>query len=147
MNKVLLLGRLGAAPETRNLSETSSVTQANLATSERYTNKNGEKVETTEWHRLVIWNKSGEIFAQYLDKGSEVVVEGKMATRNYDDKDGIKRYVTEVIVSSWHFTGGSKMEQNGYQQQQTYQQQQQQQQQSPIQPSGPDPNFPSDLPF
>lgn len=141
MNKVFLLGRLGSDPETRHLSETSSVTQANLATSERYTNKNGEKVETTEWHRLVIWNKSGEIFAQYLNKGSEVMVEGKVVTRNYDDKDGIKRYATEIIVASWHFTGGSKMEQNGYQQSQ-----QQQSQQSPMQP-GPDPNYPDDLPF
>jgi len=141
MNKVFLLGRLGSDPETRQLSETSSVTQANLATSERYTNKNGEKVESTEWHRLVVWNKSGEIFAQYLDKGSEVMVEGKVVTRNYEDKDGIKRYTTEIIVSSWHFTGGSKMENNGFQQSQ-----QQPNQQSSMQP-GPDPNYPDDLPF
>lgn len=110
MNRINLLGRLGKDPETRHISDTASVTQASLATSEKYTNKNGEKVEETEWHRLIIWNKAGLNFEKYLSKGSEVLIEGKIKTRKYDDKDGITRYATEIIVDRWHFTGGSKVE-------------------------------------
>jgi single-strand DNA-binding protein len=147
MNKVILIGRLGAKPETRHISDTASVTQGNLATSERYTNKNGEKIEDTEWHKLVIWNKQGQAFEQYLDKGSEVAIEGKIRSRQYDDKDGIRRYITEILVDKWEFTGGSKV-QPAPQQQQTWEPPDQPMDQTPNQAPDygqSDPN--DDLPF
>jgi single-strand DNA-binding protein len=95
-NSVRLTGFLGSAPEVKNISETKKVAKLNLATSDSYKN---EKVEETQWHNLVAWNAQATIAEKYLQKGSEVSIEGKLTSRNYVNKDGIKCYVTEVIVN------------------------------------------------
>ena len=96
INKVILVGNLGSDPELREAGS-SQVVNVSLATSESWKDKSGERQEKTEWHRLVMWNKTAEIAAQYLHKGSKVFVEGKLETRSYE-KDGQKVYTTEVIV-------------------------------------------------
>ena len=96
INKVILLGNLGKDPEVRNLENGSIVAKFPLATSETYKNKNGEKIETTEWHNIVLWRGLAEIAEKFLRKGSKVYIEGKIRTRSYDDKDGNKKYITEI---------------------------------------------------
>ena len=98
LNKIQIIGRLGQDPETRSTQNNTTVTNLSVATSERYKNKQGEQVETTEWHRVTAWDRLGEICRDYLKKGSLVYIEGKVQTRDYEDKDGVKRYVTEVIA-------------------------------------------------
>lgn len=98
-NKVQLIGNLGGKPEIRNIDSGKKLANFSIATNESYRNAKGEKVTETQWHRIVAWGKVAEIAEKYLDKGSEVVVEGKLVTRNYNDKDGIKRYITEVQIS------------------------------------------------
>ena len=98
-NKVQLIGNLGQNPEVKELNGGKKVAKFSLATNETYRNKAGEKVTDTQWHNLVAWGKTADIIAQYLKKGSEVAVEGKLLNRNYTDKEGVKRYVTEVQVS------------------------------------------------
>ncbi len=98
-NSVRLTGFLGSAPEVKSISETKKVAKLNLATNDSYKNEKGEKVEETQWHNLVAWNAQATIAEKYLQKGSEVAIEGKLTNRSYVNKDGIKCYVTEVIVS------------------------------------------------
>lgn len=98
MNKALLIGRLGKDPEPKYLADGSMVTNFTLATGETYKDKNGEKVQKTEWHRITAWGRLAEICAEYLKKGSLVMVEGKIETRSYDDKEGIKRYQTGITA-------------------------------------------------
>lgn len=97
-NQVQLIGRLGANPEMKELSTGSQVARMNLATSETYTNKSGEKVTDTQWHNLVAWNGNAKYASSYLTKGSEVMVQGKLVNRSYEDKNGVTRYITEVVV-------------------------------------------------
>lgn len=106
VNKVILLGRLGADPDMRYTPSGQGVCELRLATNESWTDKNGQRQERTEWHRIVIWGKRAEICSKYLSKGREVYVEGRIQTRNYDDKDGNKRYITEIIASDVQFIGG-----------------------------------------
>lgn len=96
INKVILVGNLGKDPEIRSLENGVSVAKFPLATSESYKNRNGERVETTEWHNIVMWRGLAEIAEKFLKKGSRVYIEGKIRTRSYDDKDGIKKYITEI---------------------------------------------------
>ncbi|MBN4081779.1 single-stranded DNA-binding protein [bacterium AH-315-C07] len=96
LNKVMLIGRLGSDPEVRYLEDGTCVANFNVATSESYTNKNGDKVESTEWHRIVVWRKLAEIAEKYLTKGKLVYIEGKLQTRKWQDKDGNDKYTTEV---------------------------------------------------
>lgn len=96
INKVILLGNLGRDPEIRSLENGAMVAKFPLATSETYKNRNGERVETTEWHNVVMWRGLAEIAEKYLRKGSRVYIEGKIRTRSYDDKDGNKKYITEI---------------------------------------------------
>lgn len=96
INKVILLGNLGKDPEIRSLENGASVAKFPLATSESYKNRNGERVETTEWHNVVMWRGLAEIAEKFLKKGSKVYIEGKIRTRSYDDKDGNKKYITEI---------------------------------------------------
>jgi len=103
VNKVILVGRLGADPEIRFTASGAGVANFNLATSENWTDKEGQKQERTEWHRVVVWGKMAEICAQYLSKGRQAYVEGRLQTRQWDDKDGNKRYTTEVIASTVQF--------------------------------------------
>ena len=104
-NSVRLIGFLGNAPEIKEISKTKHVAQVSIATNESYKNQKGEKVEETQWHNLILWDKQAEIAAKYLTKGSEVAVEGKLVSRNYTDKDGIKRYVTEIMVAEFVMLG------------------------------------------
>jgi single-strand DNA-binding protein len=107
VNKVILVGNLGRDPETRYTSSGDAITNAALATTESWKDKNtGEKKEQTEWHRLVFYRKLAEVAGQYLKKGSQVYVEGKLQTRKWTDKDGVERYTTEVVCDSMQMLGG-----------------------------------------
>ena len=118
LNKVMLIGRLGKDPELKRTPTGSGVTSFSLATSERYIDKSGQKQEKTEWHNIVAWNKSAELAAQYLKKGSSVYVEGKLTTRSWDDQSGNKRYTTEVVVQSMQFLDSKQQQQQDQQPQQ-----------------------------
>ena len=98
-NSVQLVGNVGQDPEIRNLEGGKKVVNFNIATSDSYKNEKGEKVEQTEWHRIVAWGNSAEIIEKYVVKGNQIGVVGKLTHRTYDDKDGIKRSITEVLVS------------------------------------------------
>jgi len=98
-NKVQLIGHVGQDPEIKNLEGGKKLATVTLATNEQYTNAKGEKVEQTEWHRITAWGKTAEIIEKYVVKGKEIAVEGKLSHRSYDDKNGEKRYVTEIIVN------------------------------------------------
>ncbi|WP_339758719.1 single-stranded DNA-binding protein [Algoriphagus aquimarinus] len=98
-NKVQLIGHLGAKVELKTLESGKIVGNVNIATNESYKNQKGEKITETTWHRLVIWGKNAEILDKYTDKGSEIAVEGKISNRDYTDKDGVKRYITEIVVN------------------------------------------------
>jgi single-strand DNA-binding protein len=97
-NRVQLIGHVGNDPEVKSF-EGGKVANLTLATNDAYTNKKGEKVEQTEWHRLVAWDKNAEIIEKFVAKGKEIAIEGKLSNRSYDDKEGNKRYITEVVVS------------------------------------------------
>ncbi|MCB2203705.1 single-stranded DNA-binding protein [bacterium] len=103
VNKVMLIGNLGGDPELRYTESNIPVVSFSLATNESYKDQNGTLVERTEWHRCVAWRKLAELFGEYLKKGSKVYVEGKLQTRSWDDKDGNKRYMTEVVVNDFMF--------------------------------------------
>ncbi|MEE9361629.1 MAG: single-stranded DNA-binding protein [Cellulophaga sp.] len=98
-NKVQLIGNVGQEPAITDLESGKKVARVSLATNENYKNSNGEKVTDTQWHTLVAWGKTAEIIEKYVDKGDEIAIEGKLTSRSYDDKEGNKRYVTEVVVS------------------------------------------------
>lgn len=104
-NSVKLIGFLGAAPEVKEISKTKKVARVSIATSDSYKNDKGEKVEDTQWHNLVLWDKQADIAAKYLTKGSEVAIEGKLTSGSYTDKEGVKRYFTEVVVSEFVMLG------------------------------------------
>ena len=98
-NKVQLIGNLGNAPEVRNTESGKKLARFSIATSETYRNAKGEKVKETQWHNVIAWGKVADIAEKYLAKGSEVAIEGKLMNNNYTDKDGNKKYVTEVQVN------------------------------------------------
>ena len=100
VNKVILVGRLGTDPEVRYTQDGTMVTNLRIATSEQWKDKNGERAERTEWHRVVTFRRLAEICGNYLSKGSLVYIEGRIQTRSWDDKDGNKRYTTEVVALS-----------------------------------------------
>ena len=109
VNKVILVGNLGRDPETRYTPDGSAITNASIATTETWKDKSGEKQEKTEWHRLVFFNrgnyKLAEIAGEYLKKGSQIYVEGKLQTRKWQDKDGVEKYTTEVQVDTMQMLG------------------------------------------
>jgi single-strand DNA-binding protein len=96
-NRVQLIGHLGQDPEIVNLSDEKKLVKFSLATSDRYTNKLGEKVTDTQWHRIVAFNGPANIISEYVKKGSKIGLEGKLVTRQWEDKDGEKQYTTEVV--------------------------------------------------
>jgi len=100
VNKVILIGRLGKDPEVRYTPDGTMVTNFNLATDEQWKDKNGEKVQKTEWHKIVTYRKLAEICGNYLVKGKLVFIEGRIQTRSWEDKEGVKRYTTEIIASN-----------------------------------------------
>ena len=107
VNKAILIGNLGRDPELRYTQNGQAVVNFTLATSENWTDKtSGEKVERTEWHRIVVWGKTGEQCAQYLTKGRSVYIEGRLQTREWEDKEGQKRRTTEITAQSVQFLGG-----------------------------------------
>ena len=105
VNKVILVGRLGKDPETRYMTNGEAVTNATLATSENWKDKAGEKQEKTEWHSLVFYRRLAEVAGEYLKKGSQVYIEGKIQTRKWQDKEGKDRYTTEIIVNEMQMLG------------------------------------------
>lgn len=106
VNKVILIGRLGADPEVRYTNGGDAVCNFRMATSEVWKDKGtGEKKERTEWHRIVTWRKLGETCGQYLKKGKEVYIEGKLQTRKWQDRDGNDRYTTEIVANDMRFVG------------------------------------------
>ena len=98
-NKVQLIGNLGNNPEIITLDSGKKLAKLSLATNESYKNQQGEKITNTEWHNLVAWGKTADIIEKYVQKGNEIAIEGKLTNRSYDDKDGTKRFITEVVVS------------------------------------------------
>ena len=107
INKVIIVGHLGNDPEVRQFSNGGSVTNISVATSEQWTDKqSGEKREATEWHRISLFNRLGEIAAQYLRKGSKVYIEGSLRTRKWQDQNGQDRYITEIRADSMQMLGG-----------------------------------------
>jgi single-strand DNA-binding protein len=107
INKVILVGNLGADPETRYMPSGSAVTNIRVATSESWKDKNtGEQQERTEWHRVAFFGRLAEIAAEYLRKGSQVYIEGRLRTRKWEDRDGNDRYTTEIIADEMQMLGG-----------------------------------------
>ena len=114
VNKVILLGNLGRDPEVRTFQNGGKVCNLRIATSETWKDKNtGEKREKTEWHRIVAFRRLGEICGEYLSKGRQVYIEGRIQTRDWEDKDGIKRYTTEIVAHTVQFLGGPRSESSG----------------------------------
>ena len=97
-NKVQLIGHVGQEPEVKTINN-KKVANLTIATNDFYYNEKGDKVEQTEWHRITAWGKTAEIIEKYVVKGKEIAIEGKLSHRSYDDKDGNKRYVTEILVN------------------------------------------------
>jgi single-strand DNA-binding protein len=114
VNKVILIGNLGKDPEIRSIDANRRVANFSLATSETYKNQQGEKVTQTEWHNIVFYGAIVDTIEKYLKKGTQIFVEGKIRSRSYDDKEGIKRYITEIIGDTFRFTGSApKSGENG----------------------------------
>jgi single-strand DNA-binding protein len=108
VNKVILLGNLGRDPETRYTTGGDAVTNLNIATSEQWKDKNGEKQERTEWHRVVLFGRQAEIAGEYLKKGRSVYIEGRLQTRKYTDKDGVEKYSTEIVADRMQLLGSGR---------------------------------------
>lgn len=105
VNKAILIGNLGADPELRYTPGGQAVASFRIATTERFKNKDGETQENTEWHNIVCWGRQAEIANEYLKKGRSVYIEGRIQYRNYEDKDGIKRYRTDIVARQIQFIG------------------------------------------
>ena len=108
LNRAWILGNLGKDPELRFTPSGHAVARFSVATSDQWTDKDGQKQERTEWHNVVVWGKSAEACGHHLAKGRQVLVEGSIRSRSYDDKEGQKRYITEIIAQRVHFLGGNK---------------------------------------
>lgn len=141
INKAIIIGRLGSDPELKNLPSGQSVARFNIATSESWTDRNGQKQERTEWHRIVVWNKLAEICGKYLSKGRQVYIEGRLQTNAWEDQQGQKRYTTEVIASTIQFLGSTRDQQPSMDSNQN--------QTSSPQDFGPEPSFDNtdEIPF
>lgn len=105
VNKVIILGRLGQDPELKYTPSGAAVCNFSVATSESWNDKSGQRQERTEWHRIVVWQKLAELCNQYLSKGRQAYIEGRLQTRSWDDKDGNKRYTTEILANTVQFIG------------------------------------------
>jgi single-strand DNA-binding protein len=113
VNKVILIGNLGKDPELRYTPSGVAMATFSLATSERFKNKSGEMQDKTEWHNIVAWRQLAEICGKYLHKGKQVYIEGKIQTRSYDDRDGNKRYMTEIVADQMRMLGSRGDEGSG----------------------------------
>lgn len=106
VNKVILVGNLGKDPEVRFTPSGRAVAKFSIATKESWMDQENSRQERTEWHNIVVWGKQAELCGQYLAKGRQVFIEGAIRSRNYDDKEGIKRYITEIVAQRVQFLGG-----------------------------------------
>jgi single-strand DNA-binding protein len=106
INKVFLIGNLGADPDMRYTPSGAGVCEMRIATNESWTDKSGQRQERTEWHKIVVWGKRAELCAKYLSKGRQCFVEGRLRTRSWEDKEGNKRYTTEIVATDVQFLGG-----------------------------------------
>ena len=106
VNKAILIGNLGKDPELRYTSSGQAVASFSLATTDRYKDKDGNWQERTDWHNIVVWGRQGETAKEYLSKGRSAYIEGRIQTRSYDDKDGNKKWITEIVASRVQFLGG-----------------------------------------
>jgi len=113
VNRVILIGNLGKDPEIRSLEGGVKVANFSLATTETYKGKNGEKIDQTEWHNIVLWRGLAEVAESYLKKGNSVFIEGKIKTRDWTDKDGNKRYTTEIVADNMVMLGSKRDQQSG----------------------------------
>ena len=107
VNKAIIIGNLGQDPEVRFTGSGQAVATLRIATSERWQDKSGQKTERTEWHRVIVWGKQAELCKEYLSKGRSVYIEGRLQTREWADKDGNKRYTTEIVAQRIQFLGGA----------------------------------------
>lgn len=107
VNKVIIVGRLGQDPDVRYTTGGQAVANYTVATSETFNDKSGQKQERTEWHRIVVWGRLAELCRDYLKKGKQVYIEGRLQTRNYDDKNGVKKYITEIVANTVQFLGSA----------------------------------------
>ena len=117
LNKVILIGNLGADPESREMPDGTKLTKFSIATTERYTNKEGEKISNTEWHNIVLWRGLAEVAEKYLNKGDSVCIEGKLKTRSWEDDNGVKKYATDIQADNMTMLGSrrdSEPSQSGY---------------------------------
>lgn len=112
VNKVILIGNLGKDPKTRYMSNGEAVTNITLATTDSWKDKNGEKQEKTEWHRVTFYRKLAEIAGEYLKKGKPVYIEGRLETRKWTDKEGVERYTTDIIATDMKMLGGKSSTDN-----------------------------------
>jgi single-strand DNA-binding protein len=112
VNKVILLGRLGKDPELKTFENGNKLCNFSIATSEYYQDKEGSRQERTEWHNIVMFNKLADLAVQYLSKGREVYLEGKLQTRSYQDANNVTKYTTEIVGTTLNFIGGNKTEGN-----------------------------------
>ncbi|WP_020677183.1 single-stranded DNA-binding protein [Geopsychrobacter electrodiphilus] len=113
VNKVILVGNLGKDPELRYTPAGAAVATFSLATTERYKDRDGNRQEKTEWHNIVAWRQLAEICGKYLHKGKQIYIEGKIQTRSYDDRDGNKKYITEIVADQMHMLGSKTDDQSG----------------------------------
>lgn len=145
VNKVILVGNVGKDPETRYLDETTAITKFPMATSETYKNRAGERVSTTEWHNIVLWRGLAQVAEKYVKKGTQIYIEGRIKTRSYDDPDGNKKYITEIVGDQMQLLGrrpdegetGSTGQYSGMQNQSSAQSQPSSQNQSGVQDQKP----------
>jgi len=105
MNRATLLGNIGNDPEIINLESGSKIAKFSLATNKSYKNAQGEKVNETQWHNIVCFGKLSDVVEQHFQKGKKMLVEGEITTRSWDDKEGNKRYITEIVMSNFEFAG------------------------------------------
>ena len=114
LNKVILIGNLGADPEIREMPDGTKIAKFSIATTEKYTNKNGEKISNTEWHNIVLWRGIAEVAEKYLNKGDSVCIEGKLKTRSWEDENGIKKWATDIQGDSMTMLGSRRDSDQGY---------------------------------
>lgn len=136
VNEVTLIGNLGNDPEVRTTQNGRTVANFNLATSESFKNKEGERITNTEWHRITAWSPLAEIIEKYVKKGSQIYLKGSLKTRSYEDKDGVKRNITEVVMKELKMLGGRQESRQQHEPQQHIQE--------PVQAQE---SFNDDLPF
>ncbi|AVR47299.1 single-stranded DNA-binding protein [Christiangramia fulva] len=111
-NKVQLIGNVGNTPEIRNLESGKKVASFSMATNDHYRTTSGEKIQETQWHNLVAWGKTAEIIENHVGKGKEIAIDGKLSSRSYEDKEGVKRYVTEIVISEILLLGSKNLDEN-----------------------------------